>query len=107
MKLHIGMGLEPMLVLLVGVKVVEDDVKLSVRKSCDDTVHEVEELDAATAFRMRRHDLSGGDFERRKQRCRTVPLVVVALAGQSAAVGQFQIALCSLQSLDRRLFVYA
>ena len=26
MKLHIGMGLEPMLVLLVGVEVVEDDV---------------------------------------------------------------------------------
>jgi hypothetical protein len=26
MKLHIGMGLEPMLVLLVGVKVVEDGV---------------------------------------------------------------------------------
>ena len=32
MKLHIGMGLEPMLVLLVGVKIVEDDVKLAVRK---------------------------------------------------------------------------
>jgi hypothetical protein len=33
MKLHIGMGLEPMLVLLVGVKVVEDNVKLAFRKS--------------------------------------------------------------------------
>jgi hypothetical protein len=50
MKLLFGMGLEPMLVLLVGVKVVEDDVKLAVRKSRGDAVHEVEKLDAATAF---------------------------------------------------------
>src|SRR3977135_856459 len=50
MKLHIGMGLEPMLVLFVGVEVVEDDVKLAVREGCGDTVHEVEKLDAATAF---------------------------------------------------------
>src|ERR1700731_3906875 len=56
---------------------------------------------------MRRDDLSGGDFKRRKQRCRAMPLVVVALAGQGAAIGQLQIALRSLQSLDRRLFVHA
>src|SRR5713226_6172050 len=56
---------------------------------------------------MRRDDLSGGDFKRRKQRCRAMPLVVVALARQGAAIGQLQIALRSLQSLDRRLFVHA
>src|ERR1700739_4382914 len=56
---------------------------------------------------MRRDDLSGGDFKRRKQRCRAMSLVVVALAGQGAAIGQLQIALRSLQSLDRRLFVHA
>ena len=33
MKLPIGMGLEPMLVLFVGVEIVEDDVKLAFRKS--------------------------------------------------------------------------
>ena len=48
MKLHIGMGLEPILVLFVGVEVVEDDVKLAVRKSRGDAVHEVEKFDAAT-----------------------------------------------------------
>src|ERR1019366_804069 len=48
MKLHIGMGLEPILVLFVGVEVVEDDVKLAVRKSRSDAVHEVEKFDAAT-----------------------------------------------------------
>src|ERR1700687_3555889 len=56
---------------------------------------------------MRCDDLSGGDFERRKQRRRAMPLVVVALAGQGAAIGQLQIALRSLQSLNRRLFVHA
>src|SRR3981081_2087693 len=50
MKLHVGMGLEPLVVHLVGVEVVEDDVKLAVRKSCGDTVHKVEEFDTATAF---------------------------------------------------------
>src|ERR1700686_1236162 len=44
---------------------------------------------------MRRNDLSGGDFERGKQCCRAMPLVVVALAGQGAAIGQLQIALRS------------
>jgi hypothetical protein len=38
-------------------------------------------------------DLSGGDFERRKQCCRAMPLVVVALTGQGAAIGQLQITL--------------
>src|SRR5450432_2891700 len=33
MKFHIGMCLEPILVLLVGVEVVEDNVKLAVRKA--------------------------------------------------------------------------
>ena len=76
-----------MFVFLVGVEVVEDDVKLAVRKGRGDAVHEVEKLDTATAFRMRRDDLSGGDFQRRKQRCRAMPLVVVALAGQGPTVG--------------------
>src|SRR6266567_3464275 len=56
---------------------------------------------------MSRDDPSSGDFERGKQCCRAMPLVVVALAGQGAAIGQLQIALRSLQSLDRRLFVHA
>ena len=47
MKLHIGVGLEPVLVLFMGVEVVEDDVKLAVRKSRGDAVHEIEKLDAA------------------------------------------------------------
>src|SRR5215475_576147 len=36
-----------------------------------------------------------------------MPLVIVALAGQGAAIGQLQITLRSLQSLDRGLLVHA
>jgi hypothetical protein len=50
MKVHIGVSLEPVLVLLVGVEIVEDDMKLAVRKSRGDAVHEVEELDTAPPF---------------------------------------------------------
>jgi hypothetical protein len=56
---------------------------------------------------MSRDDLSGGNFEGRKQCCSAMPLVIVALAGQGAAIGQLQITLRSLQSLDRGLLVHA
>ena len=87
----------------MDVEIVEDDGKLAVRIGRGDTVHKVEKLDSATAFRMRRDDLSGGDFKRRKQCRGAMPLVIVALAGQGAAIGQLQITLRSLQSLDRGL----
>jgi hypothetical protein len=38
------------LVLLMGVEIVEDDVKLAVRKSRGDAVHEVEKLDTPPPF---------------------------------------------------------
>src|ERR1043166_3720530 len=56
---------------------------------------------------MSRDDLSGSDFERRKQCCGAMPLVIVALAGQGSAIGQLQITLRSLQGLDRGLLVHA
>jgi hypothetical protein len=34
----------------VRVEIVEDDVKLAIRKSSNDLVHEAEELDPAAAF---------------------------------------------------------
>ncbi|KRQ17452.1 hypothetical protein AOQ71_02085 [Bradyrhizobium manausense] len=102
-----GMRLEPIFVLLMGAEVVEDDVKLSTRKGRGKAVHEIEKLDTATALGMRCDDLSGGDFKRRKQCCGAMPLVVVALAGQGAAIGQLQMALRSFQGLGRGLFVHA
>src|ERR687898_2821110 len=105
MEMDVGVFLEPALVLLMGVEIVEDDVKLAIREGGNDAVHEAEELDPAAALGMRRDDPSGGDFERCEQGRGAVPLVIVALAGQGASVRQLQIALRPLQGLDRRLFV--
>jgi hypothetical protein len=58
--------LQPALVLLVGIEVVEDDVKLAIREGTNEAVHEAEELDPATPLGMRRDDPAGGDFERRE-----------------------------------------
>src|SRR5690242_9775969 len=102
-----GMFLEPALVLLVRVEVVEDNVKLAIGKGGNDAVHEAEELDAAAALGMRRDHLAGGNLESGEQGCRAVALVVVALAGQGPSVRQLQITLRPLQRLDRRLFVDA
>ena len=105
METDVGVFLEPALVLLMGVEIVEDDVKLAIREGGNDAVHEAEELDTAAPLGMRRDDPSGGHFERCEQGRGAVPLVVVALAGQGAAVRQLQITLRPLQGLDRRLFV--
>ena len=103
--MDVGVFLEPALVLLMGVEIVEDDVKLAIREGGNDAVHEAEELDTAAPLGMRRDDPPGGDFKRCEQGRGAVPLVVVALAGQGASVRQLQVALRPLQGLDRRLFV--
>ena len=82
MEFDVGMLPEPVLILLVGVEIVQDDVKLAARVGFDDAVHEVEKLDAAATLCVRRGDFSGGDFKRCKQcRC-AMPLVIVAVTGE-------------------------
>jgi hypothetical protein len=46
MEVHPGMLLQPTLVLLVGVEIIQHDVKLAVGKGCNDLVHEAKEFDA-------------------------------------------------------------
>ena len=77
---------------LMGVEIVEDDVKLAVREGVNKAIHEAEELNAAAALGMRRDDPPGGDFKRCEQRRGAVPLVVVALAPRLAG-GQVDIVL--------------
>ena len=56
MEMDIGMLLEPALVLLMCVEVVEDDVKLAIREGSNNAVHEAEELDTTAPLAMRRND---------------------------------------------------
>ena len=70
-------------------------------------IHEGEELDAAAALLVSGLHLAGSYLERREKGGGAVPLVVVALAGERAAIGKLQIALFALQGLDRGLLVHA
>ena len=74
MEFHVGVFPEPALIVLVGVEVIQDDVKFTARVGGNDAVHEAKELNAPAALCVRRSDFSRGDFKRRKQCRRAVPL---------------------------------
>src|SRR5262245_2131322 len=105
MEPHLRVFLQPALVLLMRVQIVEDDVKLTIRVHGNEAVHERKKLNAAAPFGMRRDDPPGGDFESCEQGRGAVPLVVVALPGQSASVRQLQITLRPFQRLNRGFFI--
>src|SRR5271155_816531 len=90
---------------LVGVEIVEDDVDGRVRVSGHDIVHEIEELDAPPARFVRGGDLAGRHLEGGKQGGGAVALIIVAMTGQRPAVRKLEIALRTLQRLDRGLLV--
>ena len=105
-EMNVRVAPEPTIVPgLVGVEIVEDDVDGRVRVSGDDIVHEIEELDAPPPRLVRGGDLAGRYLEGGKQGGGAVALVIVAMAGQRPAVRELEIALRSLQRLDRGLLV--
>ena len=71
----------------------------------DDTVHEVEKLDAPAPLVLAARHLASGDVESGEKRRHAVPDVIVRLARQRPAVRHFQVTLRALQRLDRRLLV--
>jgi hypothetical protein len=92
-KMHVGVTLEPAVVVrLMGVEIVEDDMDGCIRIGGGDLIHEVEELDASTAALVGSHDFTGRHFERGEQSRGAVPLVIVALPAERAAIGKLQIA---------------
>src|SRR6516162_7141081 len=97
MEVHSGMLLEPTLVLLVGIEIIQHDVKLAVGKGGNDLVHEAKEFDAPAPLFVLAQNLAGRDIESREQGRRPMPLVVVALAGQRPPGRQLQIALRPLK----------
>src|SRR6476660_574217 len=100
MEMDVRVLLQPTLVLLVSVEIVEDDVQLPIRKGNNDALHEAEELDSAAPLGMRGDDLPGAHLKSSKQGRGAVPLVIVALAAQGAPARKLQVALRPLQSLD-------
>ena len=55
----------------------------ALRMRGDDMVHEVQELDPPAPFVVPSDDLAAGEIERREERRRAMPFVIVRLAGQS------------------------
>ena len=104
---HERVALEPFVVLLVCIQIVEDDLEPCLWIGGNDVIHEVEKFLAATAFLVCGPDLAGGNLEGGKQGCRAMPFVVVAVPGQGASVRQFQVALRPFKGLDRRLLIDA
>ena len=88
-QMHVGMALEPAVVLgLVGIEIVEDDMNLLfLSVGFDDAVHEIQELPASPTFVMTGLNQSSGGFERREQRRRAMPFVFVSKARDGSTVG--------------------
>lgn len=70
-------------------------------------MHATEKFHTPPPLGMRGENFATRNVKRGKQGGRAVPLIVVALAGQSPTAGPFEIVLRPLKGLDRRLFVYA
>ena len=107
-EVDVGMAGQPAVVLgFMDVEVVQNDVELSIGIQGDNAVHEVAEVASASPSAVADVGDSGVDFQGGKQGRCAMALVLVILASQGTAVGQPQPSLCSLQSLNRRLFVHA
>ena len=57
MEMDVWVSLEPALILLMGIEVVEDHVEFAIREGGNEAVHEAEELDPAAPLGMRGNDL--------------------------------------------------
>src|SRR5262245_7679100 len=75
MKWHVRVALQPSVILLVGVEIVEDDLDLLAGIVSDTFVQKGEELFAAAIF-VRTYDFSGRHLEGGKQRRGSIALIV-------------------------------
>ena len=97
MEMPVRMTFQPAIaVRLVSIQIVEDDMNLAALMLGDDTVHEVEKLDAPAPLALAARDLASGDVESGKKRRHAVPDVIVRLARQRPAVRHFQATLRAL-----------
>jgi hypothetical protein len=89
----------------VGTQVIENNVDFAAGMGGYDFVHEVEEFAAAATLIVGGLHQSGGYFECREKSGGAVPCVTVAESVHGLPVGQAQIALRPLQSLNRGFLI--
>ena len=108
MEMDVGVSGQPSLDLgLVGPEIVQDDVDLPVGPGRDDPIHEGQELPSLAALEVSGPDQPGGHVQGGEQRGGSVALVLMVVAGNRLAVGQFEPSLGSVEGLYRRLLVHA
>src|SRR5260370_2829377 len=107
-KMHIGMGFEPAVLLgLVSVEIVQDYVELLAGIVGNQLIHEIQDLTPAAAKRMSGMYQPASHVEGCKESRGSMAFVLVSKAGQCPAVGQADPALGPFQSLNAGFFVYA
>ncbi len=89
------------------IEIVHNHVQLALGIGRYHFVHEGQKIPALTAVEMSRLHLPTGHFQGGEEGGSAMPLVLVAKAGESLAVGQSQPALRALQSLNMRLLIHA
>ena len=96
MKWKRTVGLEPALVFLRRVEIVEGDVKLTIREGGNEAAHKAEELDTTAPLGMRRDDLpvatssaanKVGSARSRRVRSAASLLLLTSRRGTLSAVG--------------------
>jgi len=90
---------------LVGIEIVQNYMDLAAGMFGNQTVHEIEELDAPAALIMADLDQASGHIERGEKGRGSVTFVGITEPCHRSAIGQLQPALGALQSLDVRLLV--
>ena len=89
MQMHVGMALEPAVVLgFVGIEIVENDVNfLFLAVGVYDAVHEIQELPASPTFVVASFNQTTGDFQSREERRCPMPFVFMSKARNRSPVG--------------------
>ena len=107
-KMYVGVPSQPGVVLgLGGIKCAEDHVYFSARIECQHLIHEIQKLALPTAVRTAANYRAGyRTLSAANKVVGAMALVLMAHAAQRSSVGQFQIALRTLQRLDVRFFVH-
>jgi len=72
----------------MGVEIIMNDMDFAALIGLDDTVQEVEELDAPTVFVLVARDHARGNIKGGKQSRRALAFAVVSLAGEPPPTGQ-------------------
>ena len=108
MKVNVLVAGKPEIPLwLVRAEIIHNDVDFSVRMRANNTIHEIKELHPLPPLVVPGDDLAGSRLQRSEKGGSTVPLILVGEASHRSAVGQPEVPLGALKSLDMGFLIDA